>query len=223
MPKQFSIDPHKLRPNPWNTNIVSPENEAKISKSLKALGNFKPIIVRELRDETSDTDYEILGGEHRWDVAIKESWPEVDVYNVGVVSDEIAKKITIADNARYGADDTLALGRLLEELGTPADLQEILPYSEADVNAIFAASHIALDELDLPEELGSKTETEREEAPAKAPKTHTIMRFKLPIADAERITEKITRAQKDEGFTSSDELTNAGDALVHLLLGEEMK
>lgn len=221
MPKQFSIDPRKLRPNPWNTNIVSPENEGKIAESLRQLGQFKPIIVREKYDETNDTEYEILGGAHRWSVAVREGIEEVDVYNVGEISDEQAKKITIADNARYGADDTLALGKLLEELGSPEDLQKLLPYSEADLNSIFDASNIALDELDLPDEFEKDSDEKPEPKLEKAPKTHTIMRFKVPIGDAERITEAIVKTQKREGYTASDELTNAGDALVHLLLGEE--
>jgi ParB-like chromosome segregation protein Spo0J len=219
--KQFSIDPKRLRANPWNVNIVTPDNEAKIAESLRQLGQFKPVIVRELYDAATKTDYEILGGEHRWQIALREGTPEIDVYNVGVVSDEIAKKISIADNARYGADDTLALGKLLDEIGDANDLQAILPFSESDINAIFNSSNIALDELDLPEEF-DKSDDEKPEAPLeKAPKTHTIMRFKVPIGDAERITELIAKVQKHEGFSGSDELTNAGDALVHVLLHAE--
>ena len=44
------------------------------------------------------------------------------------------------------------------------------------------------------------------------------MRFKIAIADAERITELIARTKTEYGFTAADELTNAGDALTHTLL-----
>jgi hypothetical protein len=48
-------------------------------------------------------------------------------------------------------------------------------------------------------------------------KTHTIMRFKIAIADSERIAERLAKVQKRQGFTAADDLTNAGDALVHEL------
>lgn len=216
MPKQFSIDPQKLRKNPWNTNVVSPENEAKLAESLRTLGMFKPIIVRELRDEATDTDFEILGGEHRWEAAIKQGLTSVPVFNVGPVDDDTAKKISLADNARYGTDDVIELSKLLKGLENSEELQNFLPYTEADLTAIFASEDIAFDELDL-DDPGEKS-SEPAEPATRAPKTHTIMRFKVPIEDAERITELIARVQKREGFTSSDEMTNAGDALVHLLL-----
>jgi hypothetical protein len=43
------------------------------------------------------------------------------------------------------------------------------------------------------------------------------MRFKVPLGDAEKITELIVKVKKRQNFTSSDDLTNAGDALVHQL------
>jgi ParB-like chromosome segregation protein Spo0J len=213
------IHPNRLRPNPWNTNLVSPENEAKLAKSLDELGQFKPIIVRFLPDLRTDTDYEILGGEHRWQIAMNTGLHEVHIFDLGVVDDIKAKKISLADNPRYGADDTLALAKLLGELGTADELQAILPYTDADISAIFSATDIALEELDLPDDFDSTAAPEIK-APERATKTHTIMRFKVPLTDAEKITEKISKTQKRQGFSSSDELTNAGDALVHLLFAD---
>src|SRR5437762_10365036 len=104
-PTQLFVDPRLLQPNPWNTNVVSPDNEAKIDASNQRLGMFKPIIVRELPDGT----LQILGGAHRRESAIRLGWDQVPVFNVGPVSDKQAKEIGLADNARYGHDDTLAL------------------------------------------------------------------------------------------------------------------
>ncbi|MFH3733079.1 chromosome partitioning protein ParB, partial [Acinetobacter baumannii] len=47
--------------------------------------------------------------------------------------------------------------------------------------------------------------------------THQIMRFKVPIEDVDAITKLIEKTIKAQGFTESDSLTNAGDALVYLL------
>jgi ParB-like chromosome segregation protein Spo0J len=216
--KQFSASILDLRPNVWNSNHVSPDNEAKLRASIRQFGLFKPIVVRELYDADTDTHYEILGGEHRWDSAKEEGLAEVPVFSVGVIDDDMAKRITLADNARYGQDDTIELAKLLEEIGDIEGLQAVLPYTESDLNSIFSSVDIALDELDLPE---SYTEDAKDQAadpkPEKATKTHTIMRFKVAIADSERVAELLAKVQKRQGYTAADELTNAGDALVHQL------
>jgi hypothetical protein len=60
-----------------------------------------------------------------------------------------------------------------------------------------------------------------EEKLAKTPRTHTIMRFKVALADAERITERIVAVKHEHGLTTSDDLTNAGDALVQILFADD--
>src|SRR6478609_7730321 len=174
--KTVSIE--ALRPNPWNTNFTSPANEAKLDASIARFGMFKPIVVREVPGETG---FEIIGGEHRWESARRLKIAEVPVFNVGVIDDQRAKEITLADNSRYGADDSVALSELLTELGTD-DLKEFLPYSDADLASIFQ-SNIALDELDLLDPVEDTTEIEEIKTP-RAPKTHTMVRFKLANEDA---------------------------------------
>ena len=220
MPKLLSVHPDRLRANGWNSNFVSPENEIKLTRSLEDLGQFKPIVVRESKDVPSMTDFEILGGEHRWHAARAAKLDGVWIFNLGVVADDMAKRISLADNARYGADDTAALAKLMESIGTADDLQQFLPYTDADISSIFSASVITLDELELPESFDAGALT-ADTKPERLPKTHTIMRFKVPLSDAERITEVITKTQKRQGYDSSDELTNAGDALVHIIFAED--
>ena len=207
-----SVDIHLLSANSWNTNIVGPENEAKLDEAIRRLGMFKPLVVRE-----TDAGYEILGGEHRWEACKRLGYTEVPVMNLGRISDQLAKEICLADNSRYGTDDTIALAELLHDLGTADELQSFLPYTENDLSAIFASTDIALDELDIEDDLDTRRK-EDEPVAAKAPKTHAMMRFKVPLVDAEKITDLIARTQKRHGYDTADELTNAGDALVHLLL-----
>lgn len=214
MAAQFlELKPSQLRKNPWNTNKVTPENERKIRASLKRNGVFKPIIVR----ETNEGVYEIIGGQHRWEQAIELGLDKLPVFNLGCIDDKRAKEISLADNARYGTDDTIELAELLKTLDTD-ELKDFLPYGESDINEIFS-SNIALEELELEEDIETKLKTPDDLQPvAKPAKTHTIMRFKVPIADAERITALIATTQKEYGFTEADELTNVGDALVQILM-----
>jgi hypothetical protein len=203
----------ELRKNPWNTNKASPEAEAKIRKSIERNGMFKPILVRRVEGQGG---YEIIGGEHRWEQAVALGYTEIACANLGLIDTRRAKEIGVLDNARYGADDTLSFAELLKEIGDIGDLQEFLPYGSADLDAIFSASVIALDDLELDENF-EKIADEPEAPAPKAPKTHTVMRFKVGLGDAERLTALIASTQKTHGYTAADELTNAGDALVHLL------
>jgi len=214
MAAQFlELKPSQLRKNSWNTNKVTPENERKIRASLKRNGVFKPIIVREIEEGV----YEILGGQHRWEQAIELGLDKLPVFNLGCIDDKRAKEISLADNARYGTDDAIELAELLKSLDTN-ELKDFLPYGESDINEIFS-SNIALEMLELEEDVETELDTPEDLEPvAKPAKTHTIMRFKVPIADAERITALIATTQKEYGFTEADELTNVGDALVQILM-----
>jgi ParB-like chromosome segregation protein Spo0J len=214
---QITVDIDLLKPNLWNSNHVSPDNETKLVASIRQFGLFKPIVVRSVEDD-EETPYEILGGEHRWSAAKEAGLTQVPIFDVGMVDDDTAKRITLADNARYGQDDTIELAKLLEEIGDIEGLQAVLPYTESDLNSIFASVDIALDDLDLEESYeADEKDLAAEPKPEKAAKTHTIMRFKIAVADAEKVAELLAKVKKRQGFTAADELTNAGDALVHQL------
>lgn len=211
-PKAQMADPRKLRPNPWNTNVVDAANEAKLEESLKKFGMFKPVIVREL----PTGELEILGGEHRAGAAVRLGIKDIPIMNLGPIPDAEAKKIGLVDNGRYGNDDTLQLAALLKELGDIEDLASFMPYSDQDFSNIIDSAEINLDDL---EALPALDPSAAPALPLSAPSTHTIMRFKVPIEDAERIGELINYVIKIQGLSGSDSLTNAGDALVHLLTG----
>lgn len=203
-------DPTTLRPNPWNTNTVSPENEKKIEASIQELSMFKPIVVRE-----TGGFLEILGGQHRWEAARRLGYTEVPVVNLGAVDDMTAKKIGLVDNGRYGADDTIGLAELLKEIGLD-DVASIMPYTDLELTAILDASSISLDDIGLPTDIDDRSAPEPKPAPS-----FQIMRFKVPVEDVAAITQKIEKTMRGQNFTSEDSLTNAGNALVHLLLKGE--
>lgn len=213
----LTVEASLLRKNGFNSNQVSPENEAKIRESIERNGIFKPILVRTVPGESG---YEIIGGEHRWEQAVELGYDDIPIVNLGAITETKAKEISVIDNARYGVDDTLSLAEILKDIGGTKELQEFLPYGDADLDVIFSSSDIALDDLDLDQDFEKSDEDkpqEDEPKDKKPSKTHTIMRFKLSLSDAERLTAILAKTQKDHGYTEEDGLTNAGDALVHLL------
>lgn len=208
--KLVMLSPEDLTPNRWNTNVVSPEGEQKLEASIERVGMFKPVLVRELNDGT----LEILGGQHRSEAARRMGIETIPVINLGKVSDDRAKEISLLDNGRYGSDDALQLAELLESLGGISELSSFMPFSDSEFDSIFSSVNIALDDLDLPDSDDIITPKE------KPIQTHSIMRFKVPVDDVEGITKLIEQVIKTQKFTESDSLENAGDALVHLLLKE---
>lgn len=202
-----SVPIETLFPNPWNTNrITDPAIEAKLLESVKELGAFKPILVREVKGGK----LQILGGEHRWKAAKQLGMEEVPVWNLGVISDEKAKKIGLIDNARYGEDDTLGLAALLKELGN--EFMRIMPISDVDLAALADASNLALDDLDS---IDSGPPVDLKDL--KAAPTSQMLRFKVPVDDVAWASKLIEREMKTEGFTQEDSLSNAGHALISLL------
>lgn len=198
----------RLTANAFNVNVVSPENEAKIEESLKRNGFFKPVLTRQLEDGR----LEIIGGEHRWQAAKRLGYDTVPVINLGEITGERAKEISLIDNGRYGHDDSYKLAELLGDLGNTDDLATFLPYSSRELDSIFTSVSISLDDLELPDDI------ENVSLPKERPvQTHSIVRFKVPIEDVATITDLIEQTMKVQKFADEDSLTNAGNALVHII------
>ena len=107
-----TVSADMLNKNPWNTNIVDPENQDKLDASIERLDVFKPVIIRTL----DDGSFAILGGEHRVDYA-QRNGTDVDVVNLGSISDQQAKEISLTDTGRDGSDSALGLSELLTSPG----------------------------------------------------------------------------------------------------------
>ncbi|MBV6634384.1 MAG: ParB N-terminal domain-containing protein [Mameliella sp.] len=205
-----SIDPRALSPNPWNSNHVSPEGMERLTESLRRHGWVRPIIVRE-----TDAGYEILGGQHRVEAALVLGHEEVPVYSLGRISDERAKEVGLIDNARYGSDDADELASIIRDIGGKEIAAEFLPFSEAELATL--ATDIELDDIDDmidgtdEDHAGSGAET-----PERKTKTHSVMRFKVSVADEDLVRELIEEVKQEQGFVGDDDLTNAGDALIYI-------
>jgi len=204
------VEPGRLQGNPWNPNILDVASEQKLDASVVRLGMFKPIIVRELAAGV----LEILGGHHRWGSSVRLGLKEVPIVNLGEIDDKQAREIGLADNGRWGHDDAGLLAEVLADLDMD-ELIDFLPYTSNDLDAIVATADIDIDDLNLDDEDDVNLGEDIRSTP-----TDTIMRFKVPLRDAEAISELITTTAKEQGYDGSHALTNAGDALVHLLLGK---
>lgn len=199
-----------LTPNPWNTNGLTRDAEAKLDQSLRRNGLFKPIVVR----ETGDGRLQIIGGQHRWESACRLGFETVPIHNLGPIDDRKAKEISIVDNARYGTDDVIPLAELLRDIGEPDLLLEFLPMQASDLEAMRKAIDIDLDAI-------GKHFDEDDDTPvnttAKPVKTHAVMRFSVPVANQPFIERIVTDIIKHKGFSDPDAQINAGEALMEIV------
>lgn len=205
------VPPDDLRPNPWNSNVVGPEMEARLDESIRRLGFYKPVIVREIDDGV----YEILGGEHRARSAVRLGLEDIPVVSVGFISDTQAKSIGVADNANYGEDDTLKLASILRDIG--GNVEDFLPYSSKDLADIFAVESLNFDDLGIDEHDESGSSDIPSLAEKRPAMTHELMRFKVPVEDREAVQKLIDRVIKSKGLgKEEDSLVAAGMALVEI-------
>jgi ParB-like chromosome segregation protein Spo0J len=204
------MPPGSLSPNPWNSNVLSPEAEIKLENSIKKFGIYRPITCRELADGT----LQILGGEHTAQAAVRLGIELVPVANLGRVPDKKAKALGLADNGRYGEEDVLRLSEILKDLAGE-DLASFLPMTDEDVASMFAISNIGLDDLDLPAD--DERSEDLPDLSRGAPETHTLMRFKVPLESAAAIKRVIDHFMKRSGYDrDKDALAGAGMALADL-------
>lgn len=215
----LEISPSELLPNPWNTNSVTPENMKKLKASLSELGAFKPVIVRE-----TDRGYEIIGGQHRAEAATELGLETIPVMSLGRIDDIKAKKIGLIDNGRYGSDDAIGLAALLEELQRESeiDLATFMPYSSEELDRIFTSVEFDLDSIGMDDDQEflstSLDEMEQHErTTTQAMQTHQLMRFKVPVEEADKVAEEIQRVMREQGLKSGDGKENAGEALVLII------
>lgn len=212
------VDPALLKQNPWNPNVVDPINQMKLEASIRKDGIKRPIVVRTLEDGS----LEIIGGQHRTIAANNLGMSMVPVINRGRISDAEAKKETLIDNFRYGTDDVFRFSELLQdpEIGSAAELLATMPIDEEELAGYFAHLSAETVEVEIDNILGEDNESsETIDLGATAPtRTHQIIRFRVSVEDAAKIGDLLKKVRATNGYTEADDMTNDGDALVHVLL-----
>lgn len=108
------LDVSLLRPHPYNPNRG---DEKALADSVDANGFYGAVTVRPHPDE--EGAYQILGGEHRWRLAVRRNKAKIPGIVLTDVDDVQAVRILLADNevTRRGQYDKDALDRALDSLG----------------------------------------------------------------------------------------------------------
>ena len=120
--EKVSID--SVKPNDYNPKLKGSEEYQKVVESLRTNGLKTPIFVRETEDGLV-----IVDGEQRWTAANELGYKEIYVYNLGDISEEEAKALTIWFEVQVPFDE-LMLAPIVVEL---SQMNYDLPYTEEQI------------------------------------------------------------------------------------------
>ncbi|WP_338261167.1 chromosome partitioning protein ParB, partial [Escherichia coli] len=144
----------------------------------------------------------------------------VPVLSVGIISDVVAKQMSLVDNERYGEDDQIALQRFIEEIQSELDYQlsEIAPYDDEISMVLAKEAAIDLEALEaLSRGSDEPVDTDKREKTERVGAEHQTMRFKVTFDASDRVAETIKNIIKEQAINTGNEMENAGEALVWLV------
>ncbi len=129
----------QIDPNSWNPNEMADFMSEKLRMSLERFGQVAEVLVR----QKPDGRYEIIDGEHRFREAKVLGETELLCNDLGVISDDKAKMLTLAMNELHGERNPVRLSKLLNTLhdGPEWDfLKEALPFTDLELENLFSLS-----------------------------------------------------------------------------------
>ena len=129
------FDPSKIRkvniddiePNDYNPKLKDTPQYREVVRSIQLNGLKQPIFVREVE---GNDKYVIVDGQQRWTAAKELGYTEMYIYNLGKISEEEAKSLTIWFEVQVPFDE-ITLAPIVMDL-TRLDIE--LPYSEEQIN-----------------------------------------------------------------------------------------
>ena len=147
-----------IDPNPWNPNVVSEENMARLRKAVEddGLGILGHVVVR-----PKGKRYELVDGEHRLRIYQEMGMKEVDAI-VADLDDENARIAGLILNELRGEPEPIKLGQVMETLAKTRSLESleaVLPYRKSVLQQLVrraVRSEAVLPDapvLELPEDL----------------------------------------------------------------------
>jgi len=152
----------------WNYKENDDVLNEKLKNNLVKNGQIENLVVREISSTNDfENSYEVVNGNHRLTALLELEFPEAYCYNLGEISDNLAKRIAIELNETRFASDTMKLSELLQDISNEfgrEDLLNTMPYDEHELEAfisyldydINAAKKVIEEEEALAEEEGEE-------------------------------------------------------------------
>ena len=124
--KILKVPIDKVEPNDYNPKEKNTKEYKNVVESIRRNGFKQPIFVRE---EKGNDNYIIVDGEQRWTAANELGYKDIYIYNLGNISEEEAKALTIWFEVQVPFSE-VELAPIVVELNK-LDIQ--LPYTDEQI------------------------------------------------------------------------------------------
>ena len=187
--KVLKVQIDNVEPNEYNPKQKDTPEYRNVVKSIQLNGLKQPIFVREVE---GNDNYVIVDGEQRYTAAKELGYKEIYVYNLGKISEEEAKSLTIWFEVQVPFDEA-ELAPLVMELN---DLSIELPYNELEIDGFRNLATFNFEDA-WKDQNPIKEDSDKDEE---------ILTIKLTSAQLETVNNAIEEVKISDGVTEGEAL-----------------
>jgi hypothetical protein len=198
------VDIAQVFPNDYNYNEMSVEMVEKEAEAFRRFGVIRSILVRRV-----GKNYIIIDGEHRYKILRDAGVAKIQVRDLGVITDEEAKVLTMALDEIKGQPDFIKAAELFAGIKTYTleEISTFLPYKPVELQTM-------IDAIDFDySEYGSPTDPYEDDMVSEY---GTIM-CRVPRDEAPELDKEAEALAHRLGVSDKKEPVQLGKLFTHLL------
>jgi ParB-like chromosome segregation protein Spo0J len=187
----IDISADLLEPNDWNPNVMTDGERDRLRAVIRKFGFLDPLTVR--RHPSRVECYQIIDGEHRWEVGVEEGLATFPCTLVEV-DDDSARMLTPILNELHGQPDSQKLGEILRDLQerhSDTTLRELMPYSRQRFDELVGQISVDWEALE---------QTRREATDIEDRWVERV--YRMPALAAEVVDGAVVKAREESGAGS---------------------
>lgn len=196
--KILKVQIDKVEPNDYNPKEKDTPEYRNVVKSIQLNGLKQPIFVREV---DGNDNFVIVDGEQRWTAAKELGYKEIYIYNLGKISEEEAKSLTIWFEVQVPFSE-VELAPIVMELN---DLDIELPYNDLEIDGFRN-----LASFDFDSAWGEQTPIDEEE------KNEEILTVKMTPEQFDIVHRSIEKVASEDSVTEGEALKRICEQSVSL-------
>lgn len=202
--KVLKVQIDNVEPNDYNPKEKDTPEYRNVVRSIQLNGLKQPIFVREV---DGNDNFVIVDGEQRWTAAKELGYKEIYVYNLGKISEEEAKSLTIWFEVQVPFSE-YELAPIVMELN---DLQMELPYNELEIDGF---RNLASFDFDKAYESQTPLKEEND-------KDEEILTIKMTADQIEKVNNAIEEVKASKKVKEGEALTMLCEGGLDVIFSDE--